>query len=436
MIGRRRRGRSRLLAAIVKMPTQAVPTFFGGSMSTPENTERRCHRGVQKAVVAVLISACAGLVASLARAETVVDGTVLADERQGANWLSYGRTYSEEHYSPLSGINAGNVRRLGLAWFLICRVSRRLKGRRLRSTACCISPAPTGRPSRSIRGPGESCGNLILTRPIIHRQKLRMHMGAHRGVAYWRGKVYTGTFDGRLIAFDAKTGAVAWSVQTFDDPKARKAISGAPRVFNGKVIIGHGGGDVGTRGYVTAYDTESGKQLWRFYTVPGDPKKGFENAAMAMAAKTWTGQWWHWGGGGAVWNSITYDPAFNRVYLGTGNGNDIPEAVATRGAGNSDNLFGCSIVALDADTGKYIWHYQTTPGDIWDFDAAQDMVLANLRIKGQARKVLMQAKRTASSTSLIEYGQTGFGRKVRQGDVGRAGRSQDGAASGNSQPPQ
>ena len=332
-------------------------------------------------------------VAFLARAEIVVDGTALADERNGANWLSYGRTYSEQHYSPLKDINSGNVRQLGLAWFLDLPGQRTLEATPLAVDGVLYFSGTNGKAFAVDARTGRELWEYDPDPAHHSPQKLRMHMGAHRGVAYWHGKVYTGTVDGRLIAFDAKTGTVVWSVQTFDDPQARKAISGAPRVFNGKVLIGHGGGDVGTRGYVTAYDTESGKQLWRFYTVPGDPTKGFENAAMAMAAKTWTGQWWHWGGGGAVWNSITYDPEFNRVYLGTGNGNDILEDVASRGEGNSDNLFGCSIVALDADTGKYIWHYQTTPGDLWDFDATQDLVLANLRIKGQSRKVLMQANK-------------------------------------------
>ncbi|MET0656933.1 MAG: PQQ-binding-like beta-propeller repeat protein, partial [Steroidobacteraceae bacterium] len=167
-------------------------------------------------------------------------------------------------------------------------------------------------------------------------------------------------------------------------------ISGAPRAFNGKVIIGNGGADYGhVRGFVTTYDAETGKQLWRFYTVPGDPAKGFENDAMAMAAKTWTGHWWEWGGGGTVWNAITYDPEFDRIYIGTGNG--APWNRKIRSPGGGDNLFLCAVVALDANSGKYVWHYQTTPGESWDYNSAMDMELATLSIAGAERKVLLHA---------------------------------------------
>jgi len=167
-------------------------------------------------------------------------------------------------------------------------------------------------------------------------------------------------------------------------------ITGAPWVYGNVVVIGFGGGDFGpVRGYVTAYDQTSGKPLWRFYTVPGDPAKGFQNAAMRMAAKTWTGEWWKLGGGGTVWNAMAYDPKFNRIYLGTGNGGPWNQKVRSPGGG--DNLFLCSIVALDADTGEYVWHYQTNPGETWDYNAAMDMALATITIGGKPRDVLMTA---------------------------------------------
>jgi quinohemoprotein ethanol dehydrogenase len=188
---------------------------------------------------------------------------------------------------------------------------------------------------------------------------------------------------------DGSTGNLAFSVQT-TEPGDVRYITGAPRVFNDKVIIGHGGADFGAvRGYVTAYDAATGRLAWRFYTVPGDPAKGFENDAMAMAAKTWTGEWWKHGGGGTVWNAITYDPEYNRVYIGTGNG--APWNRKIRSPGGGDNLFLCSVVALDADTGKYIWHYQTSPGETWDFTSTMDMVLATVDIAGAQRKVIMHA---------------------------------------------
>ncbi len=167
-------------------------------------------------------------------------------------------------------------------------------------------------------------------------------------------------------------------------------ITGAPRVFNGKVIIGHGGADFGSiRGYVTAYDAETGKQVWRWYAVPGDPSKGFEDPSQEMAAKTWTGEWWKIGGGGTAWNALTYDPELNRVYIGTGNGG--PHGWKQRSPGGGDNLFLSSIVALDADTGKYIWHYQNDPENDWDYNSTMDITTATVNINGKPRKVLMQA---------------------------------------------
>jgi quinohemoprotein ethanol dehydrogenase len=329
--------------------------------------------------------------AGRAAARTEVDGRAIADEQQGENWLSTGRTYAEHHYSPLTQITRDNVKRLGLAWSLELPGERTLEAPPLAVNGVLYFSGTYGKTyavdARSGRPLWEFDPDFAHHSP----EKLRLVMGAHRGVAYWQGKVYVGVVDGRLIALDAKTGKTLWSTQSFDAPTARKAISGAPRVFGGKVIIGHGGGDYGTRGYVTAYDADTGRQLWRFYTVPGDPHKGFENDAMARAAKTWSGRWWHWGGGGAVWDNITYDPEFDRIYIGTGNGS--PWNAEVRSAGHGDNLFICSIVALDARSGRYVWHYQTTPGDRWDFDATQNMVLADLAIKGHARRVLMQANK-------------------------------------------
>jgi quinohemoprotein ethanol dehydrogenase len=212
----------------------------------------------------------------------------------------------------------------------------------------------------------------------------------NRGVAVWKGKVYVGTFDGRLLALDAATGMEKWSVDTVIDHAKSYTITGAPRIVKGKVLIGNGGAEFGVRGYVTAYDADSGKQAWRFFTVPGDPALPPEDDAMKMALKTWFGNGWvKWGGGGTVWDSMSYDPELNQLYIGVGNGS--PFNYQFRSEGKGDNLFLSSIVALDPDTGKYIWHYQTTPADRWDFTAAQQMVLADVAIDGKPRKVLMQA---------------------------------------------
>lgn len=335
-----------------------------------------------------LIRICGLLICVAAIAKGSVDNHVLSDESGGDDWPAYGRTFSEQRYSPLKQINDGNVTRLGLAWSI-------------------ESPEPINASAAPIEADGViyyasgfSVLNAVDARsgrriwrfdPEVTKfagKKLRAGWLV-RGLALWKDKVLVGTVDGRLIAVDSKTGKLVWSAMTVD-PRDARYITGAPRVFNGKVIIGHGGGDYGaTRGYVTAYDAETGRQLWRFYTVPGDPAKGFENKAMELAAKTWTGEWWKFGGGGTVWNAITYDPQFNRIYIGTGNGSPWNRKIRSPGGG--DNLFLCSIVALDADTGEYIWHYQTNPGESWDFDAAMDMVLATLTIDGKPRNVLLHA---------------------------------------------
>jgi len=312
----------------------------------------------------------------------------LADDSNGDDWPSFGRTYGEQHYSPLADVNAGNVRQLSLAW------SMDLPGNENSATG----PIEVGdvlyfaSGYSHVHAVDAKSGKLLWEydpgAAAAAGERLRQGWGS-RGIAWWNGKVYTGTQDGRLIAIDAKTGKPVWSVMTLQKGDLR-FISGAPRVFDGKVIIGHGGADAaGSRGYVTAYDAETGKQLWRFFTVPGNPADGFEDDAQKMAAKTWSGEWWKYGGGGTVWNAITYDQDLNRIYIGTGNG--TPWNYQIRSQGKGDNLFLCSIVALDADTGKYIWHYQTNPAEGWDYNASMDMELADLSFGGQMHKVLMTA---------------------------------------------
>jgi quinohemoprotein ethanol dehydrogenase len=227
--------------------------------------------------------------------------------------------------------------------------------------------------------------------PEASGQKLRAGWGI-RGLALWKDKVYVGTQDGRLLALAAATGKLAWSVQTLDR-KNGAFISGAPRAFNGKIVIGNAGGDFSpVRGYATAYDAETGRQIWRFYVVPGKPgsKDGAaSDEVMDRAARTWTGEWWALGGGGNIWNSMTFDPDLNRLYLGTGNA--LPSNWKIRSPGGGDNLYTASVVAVDAETGRYMWHYQTTPGDAWDYDSATDMTLATLEIQGQPRRVMLHA---------------------------------------------
>jgi quinohemoprotein ethanol dehydrogenase len=319
-----------------------------------------------------------------------VDGARLAAaDSEPGSWMSYGRTYSEQRYSPLTQVAQDNVGTLGLAWSYRLDVDRATEatpivvdGTMYVSSAYSIVTALDPRSGRE----------LWKYDPKVPRDVDRQGCcdAANRGVAVWKGKVYVGAYDGRLIALDAKTGAPVWSVDTVIDHQRSYTVTGAPRIVKGRVIIGNGGAELGVRGYVSAYDADSGKLVWRFYTVPGDPALPPENAAMAMAQKTWFGdQYWKFGGGGTVWDSIVYDPELDLLYIGTGNGSPWNRKV--RSDGHGDNLFLSSIVALRPETGEYVWHYQTTPGESWDFTATQSLILADLTIDGAPRKVLMQA---------------------------------------------
>jgi len=209
----------------------------------------------------------------------------------------------------------------------------------------------------------------------------------NRGIAAWNGKIYLGTLDGRLVAIDAKTGKEAWSTMTVDKTK-HYSITSAPRVAKGKVLIGNSGGEFGVRGYISAYDAETGKLDWRFYTVPGNPKDGFESEALKKAAATWGGEWWKLGGGGTVWDAIVYDPVTDLIYFGTGNG--TPWNQRKRDPSGGDNLYLASVIAVKADTGEYVWHYQSTPADTWDYDAVSPMMTVNLTLDGKERHVILQ----------------------------------------------
>jgi quinohemoprotein ethanol dehydrogenase len=307
-----------------------------------------------------------------------------ADSEPG-NWMGPGRDYGEQHFSPLEAIDAGNVEQLGLAWFFDIDTAHRGQ----ESTPLVVDGvmyvtsawskvialnAKTGAPlwTYDPRVPGKAAINACCD--VVNR-----------GAAAWKGRIYSGTLDGRLIALDAATGKLVWEVMTVPEG-GRYTITGAPRVVKGMVLIGNGGAENGMRGYVTAYDAGTGKQVWRFYTVPGDPSKPFENSALEKAAKTWKGEWWTLGGGGPVWDAIVYDPMLDLIYIGVGNG-----APWNRGKIGGDALYLSSIVALKADTGDYVWHYQTTPHDEWDFDSCSPLILADLPIGGTQRAVIMQA---------------------------------------------
>lgn len=331
------------------------------------------------------ILATAALAATLASCQKP-DGS----GADGANWSLYGLESSEQRYSPLEQINADTIDRLGLAWSIELPPQARsmqgtplaIDGKLYFSTSLSKVYAVDGKTGKILWEYDPEVGKE-------HPRTLRTSHQASRGIGYYDGHIILATLDGRLISLAATSGKPVWTVDTIDEVDSRKVITGAPRVFDGKVIVGNAGADFGTRGYVSTYDARTGKFLWRFYTVPGDPAKGFEDDAQKMAAKTWSGEWWRWGGGGTVWNAITYDKELNRIYIGTGNSSNYNPA--QRSPEGGDNLFLVSIVALDANTGKYIWHYQLNPREAWDWKATNDIVLATLDIQGEKRPVLMQA---------------------------------------------
>jgi quinohemoprotein ethanol dehydrogenase len=304
-----------------------------------------------------------------------------------SGWLSHGRTYSEQRHSPLKSINDNTVSDLGLEWSYDLGTSRGIEATPIVHDGIMYVTSTWN----IVHALDARTGNNLWT----FDPKVDKSQGAkgccdvvNRGVALWGDDVFTATIDGRLISLNAKTGAKNWDVNTIDKSKPY-TITGAPRIVKGKVIIGNGGAELGVRGYFTAYDSDTGEQLWRFYTVPGNPENGFENDAMEMAAKTWNGEYWAAGGGGTAWDSMAYDPDLDLLYVGVGNGSPWNQSIRSPEGG--DNLFLSSIVAVRPDTGEYVWHYQTTPGETWDYTATQHMILADLEIDGATRKVIMQA---------------------------------------------
>jgi quinohemoprotein ethanol dehydrogenase len=333
-----------------------------------------------------------GLWAALLLAGCSQGGTPQSDAGVGAgdDWPAVGGAADETNYSRLADIAPDTVKRLGLAWSLD------LPGEvTLEATPLAVGGVLyfTGSYAATYAVDGVT-GKLLWRHDPqtwkVDPDKMHFSFGANRGSAYEDGKVFTASLDGRLFALDAKTGKELWVAQTID--KGAMMIStGAPRTMNGKVIIGNGGADFGARGYVTAYDSQTGKQLWRFYLAPGRPEQNAGDPAMEMAAKTWGPEFWKTtGGGGTAWNGMTFDAEANRIYIGAGNAGPYDPQLRDPGS-NGDNLFTSSIVALDADTGKYVWHYQQTPRDSWDYKATPNIQMATLEIDGKPTDVLMHA---------------------------------------------
>lgn len=304
-----------------------------------------------------------------------------------ADWAWHGNDRGEQRYSELSQINADNVGQLGLVWALDLPGENALEATPIEAGGILYF---SGGLSKVYAADAVSGKLLWSYDPEVGKTapaQIRTIFSVNRGVAYWDGKVYVATKDGRMVALDAKTGKPVW-IKPFLRPGDGSVSTGAPRILDGKVIIGNSGAEMAVRGYVTALDAKTGDLLWRFFTVPGNPAVDKDETTQ-RAAKTWTGEWWKYGGGGTPWSGITYDPELKQVYIGTGNG--APYNPDFRCKNGEDNLYLSSVVALDADTGKYKWHVQYNPCEVWDWKATADIVLATLTIDGKPRKVLMQA---------------------------------------------
>ena len=325
----------------------------------------------------------------IAKVTAAIDDSAIlsANDNQG-NWLSYGRNYQEDRYSELDQITKANVKDLGLAWSTELGTKKGLQATPIVVDGIMFFSGPFNQVWAIDARTGEEIWHL--DPQFDHDKNIDLCCGfTNRGLGVYKGDLFMGMLDGRLISIDAATGKINWEKMTIPEG-SHYSITGAPRIVKGKVIIGNGGAEIGARGYVTAYDAATGNQVWRFYTVPGDPNKPYEHPDLEEAAKTWNGDaYWKQGGGGTVWDAMAYDPDLNLFYIGVGNGAHWDRE--WRSPGGGDNLYLSSIVALNPDDGSYVWHYQTTPGDSWDYTATQHIILADMEIEGKTRKILMQA---------------------------------------------
>jgi quinohemoprotein ethanol dehydrogenase len=334
------------------------------------------------------------LISTVSAQPRAVDATALkaagsAKDPLAGSWVTYGLTQGETRYSPLNQINTSNVGKLGLSWSLELGAG----GGNQEATPLVWNNTIYAITNFSVVYAVDARNGKQVWRwdPEVNQSTVpgKMCCGVvNRGLAMANGLVFAPVNDGRLVALDALTGTVKWE-KRLAYTQDWYSLTMAPRIAGKKVVVGVAGGDHPIRGFFDAYEIATGKRAWRFYTVPGDPSKGFEDDAQRAAAKTWGGDFWKMGGGGSVWDGMAYDAETNTVFAGTGNAE--PWVEKFRGAKGLDNLYTCSIVAVDANTGKLKWHYQTVPNDNWDFDAVGQLMLADLPINGRTRKVIMQA---------------------------------------------
>jgi quinohemoprotein ethanol dehydrogenase len=325
------------------------------------------------------------------------DTNALKNAAQSKEWLTYGGNYAETRYSPLRQIDASNVGRLGLAWTSVVGSG----GGNQEATPLFSNGVLYGITNYSIAFALDAKTGKELWRfdPMVDRAFASGPANAgvccgilNRGLALYEGKVIVPVLDRRLIALDTASGKPVWSTRILPEEATGYSLTMAPRVVKDKVIVGLAGADFTPhRGLFAAFDVNTGREVWRFYTVPGDPSMQFENPALERAAKTWAGDWWKYGGGGSVWDSLSYDPEANLIYVGTGNGAPWPGSM--RKSRGLDNLYICSILAVNPDNGNLAWYYQAVPGDSWDLDSVQQLILADIPINGRPRKVLMQANK-------------------------------------------
>ncbi len=335
-------------------------------------------------LVGLILASCSNQIET---STEITDERLLNADRTPSEWLSYGRNYQENRHSPLNQINKTTIDNLGLAWSINLGTKRGIEATPIVANGIMYFTSTWSKVHAVDIRKGETIWTYDPQVPKEWGEKVCCDV-VNRGVAIYQNKIFVGSLDGRLIALNAQTGEKDWEVLTVDQSKPY-SITGAPRIVKGKVIIGNGGADLGVRGYLTAYNAMTGKQEWRFYCVPGNPSEPFESKAMEVAAKTWKGEWWKFGGGGTPWDAMAFDPDLNLLYVGTGNGS--PWNRDLRSPGGGDNLYLSSIVALNPDNGELVWYYQTTPGDSWDYTATQHIILADMKIDGIERKVLMQA---------------------------------------------
>ena len=339
----------------------------------------------------LLVAAALIMPAPLQASDRNITDKEINDESNTADWLAYGRTHSEQRFSPLKDINTDNISKLKPSWYL--DISDKTD---MTSTPLVVDGVMYHIGHLNVvRAIDARNGKLLwkfdpqVPKEIADNNMRRVFWGNSRGLSTYGDKLFIATWDGRIVAITRKDGKEVWQTRTFPHNTPLN-ITGHVKAFDGKLFIGNGGTELGaTRGFVSAFDTETGKKLWTFYIVPGNPADGFEDKAQEMAAKTWTGKWWEHGGGGNAWHGWTYDAEFDQIIFGTGNGSPWNRKIRSPEGG--DNLFLSSVVALDADTGKYKWHVQTAPGEAWDYNSNMDIVLADLTIGGKKVKAAMHA---------------------------------------------